>query len=113
MKVREVAISHNDERLLALTARDIVIAEADHYHPSCYHDYTRPEKLGKIQSGLTEEDTKYQTCENSSIISLFEYILNNSFSNPRVISMLDVTTKLVSIMSSSGSKTSESTKKLK
>ena len=65
MKVREVAISRNDVRLLALTARNIVAAEADHYHPSCYRDYARPEKLGKIQSGLTKEDTKYQTCENS------------------------------------------------
>ena len=42
MKVREVAISCNDERLLALTARDIVAAEA-HYCPSCYCDHTRPE----------------------------------------------------------------------
>ena len=48
MKVREVAISHNDVRLLAFAARDIVAAEA-HYHPSCYRDYTRPEKLGKAQ----------------------------------------------------------------
>ena len=109
MKVREVAISRNDVRLLALTARDIVAAEADHYHPSCYRDYARPEKLGKIQSGLTEEDTKYQTCENSSIISLFEYIRNNLFSNPRVTSMLDIISTLVSIKSSSGSKASEST----
>ena len=111
MNVREVAVSRNDVRLLALTARDIVAAETDHYHPSCYCDYTRPVKLGKIQSGLTEEDTKYQTCEKSSPISLFEYIWNNLFSNPRVISMLHIISKLVSIMSSSGSKASESTKK--
>ena len=111
MKVREVALSRNDVRLLALTARDIVAAEGDHYHPSCYRDYTRPEKLGKIQSGLTAEDTKYKTCENSSLISLIEYIRNNNFSNPMVISMLGMTSKLVSIMSSSGSKACESTKK--
>jgi len=56
-KVREVAISCNDERLLAVTARDIVAAEA-HYHCSCYRDYTRPEKLRKCQSLLTKEDSK-------------------------------------------------------
>ena len=87
MKVREVAVSRNDVSLLALTARDIVATEADNYHPSCYRDYTRPEKLGKLHSGLTEQDSKHQTCENSSLISLFEYIQNNLFSNPRVISM--------------------------
>lgn len=48
-KVREVATVCGDDRLLALTARDIVAAEA-HYHPSCYWDYTRPNKMGKVQN---------------------------------------------------------------
>ena len=33
------AILNNDARILAITRRDIVVAEA-HYHASCYKSYT-------------------------------------------------------------------------
>lgn len=55
-KGRETVTEKKDERLLAITARDIVAAEA-HFHPSCYRDYTRPGKLEKSQ--LSQEDLKY------------------------------------------------------
>ena len=64
-----------------------------------------------IASRLTE-DIRYQACENTSLSALFEYIRNNLFSNPRVISMVDVTSKLLSTMSSAGiNEVSDSTKK--
>ena len=63
-----------------------------------------------IASRLTEE-IRYQACENTSR-ALFEYIRNNLFSNPRVISMVDITSKLLSTMSSAGiNEVSDSTKK--
>ena len=39
VQLRERAIQKGDEKLLALTSRDIVDAEA-HYHVSCYKNYT-------------------------------------------------------------------------
>jgi len=43
--VREVAISCNDERLLAVTSGDIVAAGA-HYHFSCWCYYRRLNQQG-------------------------------------------------------------------
>lgn len=41
--LRECATQKGDEKILAVTSRDIVAAEA-HYHISCYKDYTRIKK---------------------------------------------------------------------
>ena len=38
--LRKCAIQKGDERILAVTSRDIVAAEA-HYHVSCYKNYKR------------------------------------------------------------------------
>ena len=38
--LRECAVQKRDEKILAVTSRDIVAAEA-HYHHSCYKNYTR------------------------------------------------------------------------
>ena len=50
-KIRKVATLHQDERILAITARDIVAAKA-HFHKSCSRDYTRPVKKTDTQEFL-------------------------------------------------------------
>ncbi len=46
--LRECAIRKGDEKIIAATSQDIVVAEA-HYHRSCYSNYTRvrPENEGE------------------------------------------------------------------
>ena len=39
-KVRAVATARMDEKILAITSRELLAAEA-HYHRTCYRDYTR------------------------------------------------------------------------
>ena len=57
--LRKCAIQKGDEKILAVTSRDIVAAEA-HYHVSCYKNYTRdgtkiPEYKDKINK-VNEKD---------------------------------------------------------
>lgn len=41
--LRNIATEKCDHKIMALTSREIVAAEA-HYHRSCYRGYTRPKK---------------------------------------------------------------------
>lgn len=43
--LRNIATEKFDHKIMALTSREIVAAEA-HYHRSCYSRYTRPKKQG-------------------------------------------------------------------
>lgn len=43
--LRECATQKGDRKILAITSRDIVAAEA-HYHLSCYKNYTREKRKG-------------------------------------------------------------------
>ena len=55
--------------MLAITARDLVAAEA-HYHKSCYHKYTWGEKE-KIPVATDKDDESYQAAEYESYDLLF------------------------------------------
>jgi len=53
--LQECAIQKGDAKILAVTSRDIVAAEA-HYHVSCYKDYTRIKNKESQDMGDNETD---------------------------------------------------------
>jgi hypothetical protein len=56
--LRECAIQKRDDKILAVTSRDIVAAEAN-YHRSCYQAYTRlkkEEQLDENTKGVLNEE---------------------------------------------------------
>ena len=67
--IRRVAQKKLGHRMLAITARDLVAAEA-HYHKSCYHKYTWGEKE-KIPVATDKDDESYQAAEYESYDLLF------------------------------------------
>lgn len=88
--IRDIAINTANERLLAVTSRDIVAAEA-HYHHSCYKLFTR-----KIDSKC--DDKTENNILNESLNLLFEYIRTDIFLDPRIVPLTDLTSKLESII---------------
>ena len=60
-KVRAVATAKMDDKILAVTSRELIAAEA-HYHRTCYRDYTRdyyPQFRNNSAVELTESDETY------------------------------------------------------
>ena len=67
-KVRAVATAKMDDKILAVTSRELVAAEA-HYHRSCYRDYTRdyyPQFRDNSAVELTEDDQTYADAEEDA-----------------------------------------------
>lgn len=64
--LRDCATQKKDERILALTCRDIVAAEA-HYHFSCYRNYTRGVKTKKHGNGFNQE-VEYEKLKEKLIV---------------------------------------------
>lgn len=82
----------NDGKILAVTSRDIVAAEA-HYHHSCYKNYTRMKsKHEDVREGGNELEEAYG--------SLFEYIRNDIIPNKKVVRVTSLTAKLNSFLPS-------------
>lgn len=74
--LRQCAILKKDTKLLAVTIRDNVAAEA-HYHASCYKSYTRTKKEAEIaneRKDRDENDLLYKEAENAAHEELFDYI---------------------------------------
>ena len=64
--LRKRAILKGDKKILALTSRDIVAAEA-HYHCSCYKIYTKVKtKEREHESEKTERDEWYKIVEKQA-----------------------------------------------
>ena len=68
--LREKALAKCDQKILDVTSRDIVAAQA-HYHRSCYRDYTRPEKPSPSSSSTAEVR---DDAEEKAFSDLFKYI---------------------------------------
>ena len=104
--LRERAIRKCDEKILAITSRDIVAAEAC-YHRSCYRDYTRPDK--QVQDGKV---AKEYDPEEDAFSALFHFIRAHFIDKMLVVPMTDLTKKVESFVQSRGIEMlSESTKK--
>ena len=87
-RVREVATKKLNQRMLAITSRELVAAEG-HYHRSCYCLYTK-DSIPTISdvSTSTEQDTEvnyYQTIEILAFKELLSYIRNELIPNPKVL----------------------------
>ena len=105
--LRKCAIQKGDEKILAVTSRDIVTAEA-HYHVSCYKNYTRDgTKIPVYKDESNRENEKdgselYQAIEKEAYRNLLEYIRTDVIPSKKVIPMTSLTSKLESFMLSGG-----------
>jgi len=95
-----MAIAKGDEKIMAITTRDIVAAEA-HYHRSCYRDYTRPEKV----------KTEVNDAQDDAFKELFEYIRSYVIDAQAVVTMVHLVSKLETMMNSRGVEMQLSTRK--
>ena len=114
-RVQDVATTKLDQRMLAITSRELVAAEA-HYHRSCYRLYTKDTILTRSDvSANTEQATEvnyYQTIEILAFKELLSYIRNELIPNPKVLPLTDLTSRLQIYMSSCGvNQVNDSTKK--
>lgn len=101
--LRESAVRKGDGRMIALTSRDIVAAEA-HYHTSCYRNYTRNKEDSNEneEEKVADEFILYHKVEGEAYKELFEYIRADIIPNKRIIPVTSLTTKLESLMVSGG-----------
>lgn len=104
--LRQIATARCDEKILAITSRDIVAAEA-HYHRSCYRDYTRPAQQRQPEKSEPGDDDEYDAFSD-----LFRFIRTDVLDSQVVITMIELTKKLESFLQTSGTeKLRESTTK--
>lgn len=113
--LRECAIQKRDEKIIGITSRDIVAAEA-HYHLSCYKRYTKVKSKehqgkGSEKSDETVEDESYHLIEKEAFEDLFQYIRTEIIPNKEVVSMISLTARLESFMHSNSKCLKESTRK--
>ena len=102
-----------DERILALTSRDIVAAEAQ-YHRTCYRIYTRSRLSEETESNVhtINEESEYWLVESNAYDELFEFIRLDLMKQPRLIMLTDLRDRLECSMRSQGiTEIKQSTKK--
>ena len=107
VRIRDVANLKSDGRILSLTSRDIVAAEA-HYHASCYKAYVKEQPA--IDKSNEQTENPYKSEVDVALVDLYKYIRSDLFSKPRIIPLTDLTSKLESILSEKGVEVSDSTK---
>ena len=78
--LRECAIKKKDEKILAVTSREIVAAEA-HYHISCYKKYT---KLINAKDEENDGEIDYQIVEKA-FDDLFEFIRTDIILSKKIV----------------------------
>ncbi len=93
--LRECAIQKGDEKIIGITSRYIVAAEA-HYHLSCYKKYTKLKTKGKDNEKGGDES--YQVIEREAFVDLFKYIRTKIIPNKEIVSMVCLTTRLESFI---------------
>ena len=89
-------------KILALTSRDIIAAEA-HYHCSCYKIYIKVKtKEREHECEKTDRDEWYQIVEKEVYAKLFDYIRTDIIPNKIIVPVTSLTMKLESFMLSGG-----------
>ena len=97
------AIRKGDEKILAVTSRDIAAAET-HYHISCYKNCTRDSTKTAENKAKGNEEKKtggadpYQVIESEAFTNLFKFIRTDVIPNKKVVPMTFLTSKLESFM---------------
>ena len=87
-----------DEKILAVTSRDIVAAEA-HYHHSCYKNYTRM-KISHEPEDDKEDGDEDEMAEKVAHTNLFEYIRSDIIPNKKIVTVTSLAAKLKSFIPS-------------
>lgn len=102
-KVRTMATIKMDNKMLAVTSRELVAAEA-HYHKTCYRDYTREYYTQPRNKSATVEDgdRTYADVEDDAYQMLFANIRDDLFPNPRILTVVELTANLVLYMKAHG-----------
>ena len=101
-KVRRAAMNKMNDKILAITSRELVAAEA-HYHNSCYRNFTRGEKSEAATPSVeNNEQQLYQQAVQNAYNMLFQHVRNTLFSAPEVIKLTSLTEMLVNLMSMLG-----------
>ena len=116
--LRHCVILNNDARILAITSRDIVAAEA-HYHASCYKSYTNIKTKERdhvgdnevVNSSQVTDMLSYEVAEVEAYVQLFHYIRNEVIPHKKVILVAQLTEKLEAFMSSKGEALKTASKK--
>ena len=114
--LREAATRKNYSKVLALLSQELVAAEG-HYHRKCYRDYTRPDVQAgsshmEVDESQHDEDFGYEDALQIAQEELFSFIRNDLFTNPDVVPLTELSTKLVTKMHELGViKVNDSTKK--
>ena len=88
-----------DNKILAVTSREFVAAQA-HYHKTCCRHYTREYYTQPRNKSATVEDGEraYADVEDDVYQMLFANIRDDLFPNPRVLTMVELTANLVLYM---------------
>ena len=114
-RIREVARKRNDAKVLALTSRDLVAAEA-WYHKSCYRLYTSVKGTDEnnstfLQYNLQDSNYKYKVAEREAYGCMTQYVQCELFQTPKVVKFTQLTSMLKEHMLSLGVEIQECTKK--
>ena len=105
-----------DIRILAIVSRDIVAAEG-HYHRSCYRLYTKEVAKGDVSIDEKDADgddveDMYNAAANQSYNELSLFLRKELFDNPQMMTMADLSSRLVDSMNCFGiDQVKEDTKK--
>uniref|UniRef100_H3B9B3 Uncharacterized protein n=1 Tax=Latimeria chalumnae TaxID=7897 RepID=H3B9B3_LATCH len=101
-RIRSVVIKRMDKKILSITSRELVAAEA-HYHKSCLINYTRQRPAPLAHTVESDNaDLSYSNAEMTVYDMLFDHIRKTIFPEPHVVSMVELTEKLISFMNSLG-----------
>ena len=96
-EVQAVATARMDEKILAITLRELVAAEV-HYHKTCYRDYTRAYYSKSSKVVVDDDDQSYSKIESDAFQMLFDSIRSDLFTSPRIVPMMDLIAQLVDFM---------------
>lgn len=108
--LRQCAISKQDTKILAITSRDIVAAEA-HYHASCYRNYTRSKGEASAEKEECDEDVLYEEAEKVAYAELLDRIRDVIIPNKIIVPVTSLTESLDASMSRQGQALKTSAKK--
>lgn len=102
--LRDIATKRQDEHILAVTSRNIVAAEA-WYHRSCYRSYTSVKDaiIDHTKDDANDDpDAKYKIAETEAYLQLFQYIRQELFQYPKVVTLTYLAHLLSTYMHSEG-----------
>ena len=92
--VRSVALKKLDDKILAITSRELVAAEA-RYHKSCYKADTRTYICDTKAAEPDTAETRYHEREQQAYQMLFDHVRETLFNQPQVVKLTALTDVLL------------------